>query len=429
MEAEHIMPPPLSQPTSEYLGYAEKIMLQCVELAAISSMPAAVCRTYLTPEHAQCNSVVSEWMKLAGMTTWQDQAGNIWGRYESMDREAPALILGSHLDTVPNAGKYDGIIGVLLAIEAVRLFHEDGKTFPFHIDVVGFGDEEGSRFGTTLLGSRAVAGHWRPEWLDLVDRDGIKLHEALSAFGCEPSKIHEASRAGDKLLGYLEMHIEQGPILEQEQQPLGVVPSIAGARRFLVRVSGKAGHAGTVPMGMRQDALVAAASAVHMVEEIANRFQIVATVGQLQCYPGAPNVIPGDCHFSIDIRSGRDQTRDLAVSTIQYRIEEMIETRQMTIEWEEIHSAPAVECASWMQRLMEAVIQDMGLEPVSIVSGAGHDAMSVADITDVGMFFLRCGGGGISHHPDESVETIDVAVAIEALKRTLEKIAEASPNH
>ena len=402
---------------------ALEIMKRCDELASISSLKTGISRLYLTPEHKSCNALVGEWMKSAGMNVWQDQAGNICGRYASENPEAKTLILGSHLDTIPNAGKYDGILGVLVAIESVRLLKAKKRKLPFHIEVLGFGDEEGSRFGTTLLGSRALVGSWDESWFEgLVDSQGISLAQALVDFGSDPQKIDTASRVGEDLLGYLEVHIEQGPVLEQFNQPLGVVPSIAGARRFEVHISGKAGHAGTVPMDMRQDALVAAASAIHTVEEIAGRFQIVATVGQLECYPGATNVIPGDCHFSIDIRSGRDQTRDLAVATIQETIDELIASRKMRITWKEIHRAPAVECVSWIQRLIEESIQEMGLEPVSIVSGAGHDAMSLAEITDIGMLFVRC-AGGVSHNPLESVDVADVAASLEAMNKILLKLA------
>lgn len=418
MDKKHGVLAPIFRPLTEFQAHAEKVMWQCDELAKISSMDDAICRLYLTPEHDQCNQVVAGWMQEAGMDTWTDAAGNICGRYHSANPDAKTLILASHLDTVPNSGKYDGILGVLIAIEIVRLFDLEKQAFPFHIDVIGFGDEEGSRFGTTLLGSRAVAGTWQPEWFDLADKNGVTLAKALNEFGCPAENIGNASRAEDNLLGYLEVHIEQGPILEQQFQPLGTVPSIAGARRFKVKISGKAGHAGTVPMSMRQDALVVAASSIHLVEQMANRFQIVATVGQLQCYPGAVNVIPGECLFSIDIRSGRDHSRDLAVSTIQSQIGELIESKNMKIHWEEIHNAPAVECASWLQRSIEEVILDMKLEPVSIVSGAGHDAMSFADITDIGMMFVRC-AGGVSHNPNESVETKDVSAAIEAFKKVV----------
>ncbi|MHA7815695.1 MAG: allantoate amidohydrolase [Pseudohaliea sp.] len=409
--------------TPEQRAAAARVMARCDELASISSLDDGIYRSFLTPEHARCNARVAGWLEEAGLAAWQDAAGNLCGRLAAPgDGPRRTLMLGSHLDTVRNAGSYDGILGVLVALEAMAGFHAAGEALPFHVDLLGFGDEEGARFGTTLLGSRAVAGSWDPAWFDLRDGDGTTLGEALGAFGCDPAAIGSASRAGEELVGYLEVHIEQGPVLEDNDQPLGVVPSIAGARRFRVRVSGRAGHAGTVPMNMRQDALVAAASAVHLVERIADRFEIVATVGQLQCYPGAPNVIPGDCEFTVDIRAGRDHTRDLAVEALTDELARLIGSRGMRVAWEETHRAPAVECASWLQRVLENAVLDLGLNPVSIVSGAGHDAMSLAELTDVGMLFVRC-AGGISHHPAESVAEEDVAAALAALELTLRALA------
>ena len=394
-------------------------MARCDTLASISAMTEGVFRSYLTPEHARCNALVGRWMREAGLVSWQDAAGNVCGRLAAAGSgPRKTLLLASHLDTVRDAGRYDGILGVLLAIEALRRLRASGTALPFHVDVVGFGDEEGARFGATLLGSRAVAGSWEPQWFDLEDADGITLREALIAFGCDPDGIGSASRADDDLLAYLEVHIEQGPQLEDHRQPLAVVPSIAGARRFRVRVRGKAGHAGTVPMALRQDALVAAASAVQAVERVAARFEIVATVGELRCSPGAPNVIPGDCEFSVDIRAGRDHTRDVAVRDLQAEIAEQVEARGLSVAWEETHRAPAVACASWLQRLLEDAVLELGLAPLSLVSGAGHDAMSLAPVTDVGMLFVRC-AGGISHHPAEAVATADVAAALAALDNAL----------
>jgi allantoate deiminase len=414
---------PAFSPTAAQRAAAARVMARCDELAAISSIDDGVYRSYLTPEHARCNARVAGWLEEAGLAAWQDAAGNLCGRLAAAATGPQrTLLLGSHLDTVRNAGKYDGILGVLLGLEVMAGFRAAGEALPFHVDLLGFGDEEGARFGTTLLGSRAVAGTWEPAWFDLRDRDGTTLGEALRAFGCDPAAIGDASRAGEDLVGYLEVHIEQGPVLEENHQPLGVVPSIAGARRFRVRVSGRAGHAGTVPMNMRQDALVAAAGAVHLVERIAARFEIVATVGQLQCYPGAPNVIPGDCEFSVDIRAGRDHTRDLAVDALKEEVARLTGTRGMRVAWEETHRAAAVECASWLQRVLENCVLDLRLNPVSIVSGAGHDAMSLAAITDVGMLFVRC-AEGISHHPAESVTEDDVAAALAALELTLRALA------
>ncbi|TGD74603.1 allantoate amidohydrolase [Mangrovimicrobium sediminis] len=397
---------------------AQRVMQRCDLLATYSAMPNAVSRGYLTAEHQQCNATVRDWMGEAGMHCWQDHAGNIWGRLPCDDPAAPTVIIGSHLDSVPNAGKYDGILGVVLAVEALGQLASDGHRLPFHVDLVGFGDEEGSRFGTTLMGSRAVAGRWNDDWLKLTDVDGITLESALLEFGCDTAAIGACDRSGEALHAYLEVHIEQGPLLEEKHQPLGVVTSIAGARRFVVNIRGRAGHAGTVPMDMRQDALVAGASAVSLVESTARHYEIVATVGALQCWPGAPNVIAGDCRLTIDIRSGRDQTRDLALAQLQEEIDAMVKARKMQVEWTETHNASAVSCASHLQRTMEDVLQDMGLTPVSLVSGAGHDAMSFDGITDIGMLFVRC-AGGISHHPAESVEVGDVGAAGAALMNTL----------
>ncbi|MFV8816302.1 allantoate amidohydrolase [Haliea sp. E17] len=397
---------------------AQRIMQHCEQLAALSSLPDGVFRAYLTPEHRACNSTVAQWMQQAGLGSWQDNAGNIWGRLAAAQENAPVLVVGSHLDTIPNAGKYDGILGVVLAVEAAARLRENGLELPFHLDIAGFGDEEGSRFGTTLMGSRAAAGRWNPGWLELRDDQGVSLAAALQDFGCDPFAMQSCDRSGEDLFAYLELHIEQGPVLEKQQQALGVVTSIAGARRFVVQIHGMAGHAGTVPMDMRRDALVAGATAVGLVESIGRRFDVVATVGQLQCWPGAPNVIPGECRFTIDIRSGRDSIRDLALDTLVGEIDAMVAARGLQIDWSETHNASAVTCASHLQRAMEDVLQAMHLVPVSLVSGAGHDAMSFDGITDVGMLFLRC-AGGISHHPDECVEEADVAVATAAFLNLL----------
>jgi allantoate deiminase len=386
---------------------AKKVMDWCDQLAAISSNPENISRFYLTPEHKRCNTLVAQWMQEAGMETWVDAAGNLCGRYEAQDACAKTLILASHLDSIPNAGAYDGILGVLIAIAVVEQLYQNNIALPYAIDIIGFGDEEGTRFGSTLLGSRAVAGTWNPDWWKLKDRNGISLQQAFIDFGLEPENIQSAARNPDDLLAYLEVHIEQGPVLEDENLALGIVTAIAGARRFAIEIQGYAGHAGTVPMPMRKDALVGAALGIVLVEDVAKEFNVVATVGKIECGPGAVNVIPGHAKFTIDIRSGDDQLRD----------------RNLTASWNEIHNAPAVVCADWMQSLQASVLCDMNLNPYKLMSGAGHDAMAMADICDVAMYFVRC-KGGVSHHPDESVTLEDVALAIEALSNTLKKLAQ-----
>jgi len=407
---------------------ALQVMSWCDQLAAISSAPNNISRFYLTPEHKRCNAQVAEWMQTAGMKSWTDAAGNLWGRYEASasnvkTSNVKTLLLGSHLDSIPNAGAYDGILGVLVAIASVQQLHQQNIKLPFAIEVVGFGDEEGSRFGSTLLGSRAVAGTWQQEWWTLKDRDGVTLEEAFTTFGLKPELISTAARTREDFLAYIEVHIEQGPVLEEGDHPLGVVTSIAGARRFKIDVQGYAGHAGTVPMHMRKDALLGAALGVELVERIAIEFGVVATVGQIECGPGAVNVIPGRARFSLDIRSGDDQLRDQAFDKIQQEFSLICAKRNLTCNWTEIHNAPAVGCAEWLQDLQADVLSEMGLEHIRLMSGAGHDAMAIAAIADVSMYFVRC-KGGVSHHPDELVMVEDVELVIEALTKTLLKISE-----
>ena len=264
---------------------AARVMERCDQLATISSMSGGICRTYLTDEHKRCNEVVSNWIDEAGMTSWVDEAGNCWGRYQANNDSAEIVVLGSHLDTVPNAGKYDGILGVLSAIEVIDQFHRDNVRFPFNIEIVGFADEEGTRFGATLLGSRAVAGTWNRHWFDLQDANGISLASAMESFGLHPEKVYDADRSAEKLLAYLELHIEQGPVLVKQDVPVGIVTSIAGARRFVLTFNGMAGHAGTVPMDHRRDAGVAAAIAIQQIEKVARRSSVLATVGKIKFSP------------------------------------------------------------------------------------------------------------------------------------------------
>jgi len=417
----------MPEPQSKTLMAANRVLQRCDTLAGISSMSDAICRAYLTKEHRQCNQQVMQWMSDAGMCTYEDAAGNCWGSYRASATSAQTLILGSHLDTVPNAGRYDGILGVLCAIEFIDTLHQKGQRLPFNIDVVGFGDEEGVRFGTTLLGSFAVAGAWKDSWFTLQDHEHMSLLDALHEFHGERRNLCSASRAGDNLLAYLELHIEQGPVLEQRNLPVGIVSSIAGARRFTFEVIGTAGHAGTVPMAMRVDALTAAARIILMIEDVARQTNVVATVGRIQALPGSINVIPGCCQFTLDIRSGSDQERDSAIENVFFAIDELKDKFGFTFQFEEIHNASAVNCAGWIQDHIEESITSCDLQPITLVSGAGHDAMAFSDVCDVGMIFVRC-KGGISHHPGESVTQTDVAWGIEVLANTVTAMANSIGN-
>ncbi|MCM2972601.1 allantoate amidohydrolase [Larsenimonas suaedae] len=400
----------------------EAIVAACHELAAISSDTGQLTRCYLTPEHARANALLAEWMVEAGMTTWQDAAGNQWGRFEGRDPALPALVLGSHSDSVINAGHFDGPLGVLLAIAVVARLNASCERPARSVEVVAFADEEGTRFGTALLGSRAVAGTWDPAWWDIIGRDGLTLRQAFFDFGLDPARIGEAARTPESIAGYLEAHIEQGPVLEAERRSLGVVTAIAGARRFQISIGGEAGHAGTTPLELRRDALAGAAEAIVAIETLARAAGIVATVGSLETYPGAVNVIPGEVRMSLDIRAERDEDRDRTLEAIQESCGRIGESRGLAWRWHETHAAPAVACAP---RLIESLSEAIGTDdgPVRhLTSGAGHDGMAMAHVCDIGMLFVRC-YKGISHHPDESVQARDVSDALEAMTSAVTRLA------
>lgn len=397
-----------------YAQYAQQVYSRCDALALHSQSYEGMDRRYLTPEHSLANLQVAKWMSNAGMETWMDQAGNQWGKYPCEDENAPSFIMGSHIDTVPNGGIYDGILGILLPISLVQLLFDQHIKLPFHLEIVAFGDEEGTRFGTTLLGSRAITGLWNEQWRDLEDAQGVSIKEALAHFGCEFDKVHEASRLKDKVIGFLETHIEQGPVLEAEDLPVGIVSGIAGAKRFNLKVTGQAGHAGTVPMHMRHDALVAAAEMIKAIEDVATELDVVATVGRIVNLTNAVNVIPGDIEFSLDIRSEIDTRRDTVVDILRQVLNKIAHRREVDLEWQLTHNAKAVACDATLQHQIAGAINKAGYRHTSLPSGAGHDAMAMADICPIGMLFVRC-EQGISHHPAESVTVHDIAAAINVL--------------
>ncbi len=403
-------------PVKQRLAAAERIMARCDHLAACSEAAEHIQRSYLTAAHTAANELVAEWMSDAGLSVHRDAAGSIIG--ESPLARAATLALGSHLDTVPNAGAYDGPLGVLLAIEAAAV--RDWHALPFALEVIGFGEEEGVRFGTTMLTSRARAGVWDATWWSLTDAAGTSLAEAFRQFGLDPDRIAEACPA-KALLGYLEVHIEQGPVLEQLGLPLGIVTAIVGARRFNFTITGKAGHAGTVPMDMRQDALLAASRCVLLVNELARELNLVATVGAMRARPGAVNVIAGEAGFSLDVRAPDSKLLDTFLQRFLDRAQPCL-MPGMTLTHELTHDAPAAGCAPGLQAALGTAVTSLGLPRHDMVSGAGHDAMVMAELCDVGMLFVRC-AGGVSHHPDEAVTTEDVAWALTALESTIDNLA------
>jgi allantoate deiminase len=399
---------------------AQRIWDQCEALAKLSELAGGLTRVYLSDEQRRANELVLGWMREAGMSARLDAAGNCVGRYEGGRPGAPALVLGSHLDTVRDAGRYDGMLGVVAGIECVRTLHLAGRRLPFAVEVIGFADEEGTRFNATLLGSRAVAGTFKPEVLDATDRDGVSMRAALRAFGLDPDRIGEAAKRREDVLAYAELHIEQGPVLEAEGLPVGVVTAINGATRLAVEVNGMAGHAGTVPMNLRQDALAAAAECVLAIERRCSGVpELVGTVGKLECLPGAVNVVPGKVRFTIDIRSPRDAERLAAVADALGELAAIAARRNVAIRPTQTHEGRTAPCAGWLQAQLGEAIAAEGLPVRRLPSGAGHDGMAMIDLADIGMLFVRC-EKGISHNPAEAITLADAETGARVLLRFIE---------
>lgn len=412
-------PAPQRQPTPS--PDAARILERIEALARITEQADGLTRVYLSPQHAEANRRVGSWMREAGLAVHVDAAGNLIGRREGDRPGLPCLMLGSHLDSVRNAGRYDGMLGVLTAIECVEALGD--RPLPFAIEVVGFGDEEGVRFQATMLGSRAIAGTFDPALLNLQDAAGMSLHAALAAFGLDPAAIGSAARRREDVLAYVEYHIEQGPVLEAEGLPVGVVTAINGQQRFRIQIDGMAGHSGTVPMRLRQDALAAAAECVLAAERIATGVpDAVATVGQLAPSPGATNVIAGRAVFSLDVRSPRDADRAAVAATILTECRAIAARRRVTIDIVQTHELASCGCAGWLQAQLSAAIAADGHRVVALPSGAGHDAMAMVALTDVAMLFLRC-RDGISHHPAESITAEDAATGARVLQVFIERFA------
>ena len=405
-------------PDATALGARAEVMIS--ELAGISTEPGRLVRLFLTPEHRRAADLVAGWMRAAGLTVSEDALGTMRGRFGDAKRR---LLIGSHIDTVVDAGKYDGPLGVIAGILAAEQFARAKVKLPFGIDVLAFGDEEGSRFPVTLTSSSACAGVFDSEELASPDANGVTVAEALRAYGKDPKDIAAAAYRSDEAAGYIEVHIEQGPVLESKGEPLGIVTGIVGQVRLRVIVTGEAGHAGTVPMNLRHDAYGGAAEMALALEKIAREHPedgMVGTVGRIEAVPGAVNIIPGRVLFTVDLRSLTDTLRVAATERFAAEAARIAEARGLTISIENFHEIATAHCAPALQDALAASVTELGHTPIRLPSGAGHDAQVMARLCPAAMLFVRC-RGGISHNPAEFASVADMGLAVAALAKFIER--------
>ena len=408
-------------------SWGEAIIAMLEDLAGCSEADDALTCSYLTPAHRAAAGRIREYMLAAGLRVHTDAVGNVVGVLPGSLCGARRVLTGSHYDTVIDAGKFDGRLGILLPIVVAGAMRRAGVKLPFPLDIIAFAEEEGVRFKSTFLGSRAVAGRFDFTVLGSTDAQGITLRQAMAAAGLDVAAINAAAYDPQQVACFVEVHIEQGPVLLEAGRAVGVVTAIAGSRRSMVTVRGLSGHAGTVPMGLRQDAAAAAAEMVLAVERRCSAEPgLVGTVGRLEVPGGAINVIPGHCEFSIDLRSGSDALRDAAHRDIGAEIRRIAARRGVVVECTEVLEAASVPCNAALQEAWAASVQRVTMSAARrLPSGAGHDAMMMSSLTDIGMLFVRCGNGGISHHPDETLSAADADVAARVFEDFLHHFAAA----
>ncbi len=403
---------------------SHQLVLQRIDaLAKITDEPGRITRTFCSPAMRRANDLVAGWMRMAGMATREDAIGNLIGHYPGATPNAKTLIIGSHLDTVRNAGRFDGPLGVMLGVACVEQLYHSKTRPPFAIDVIGFADEEGVRYQSTYLGSRAVAGSFDLRDLKRKDPDGVTMAETISSFGGNPGAIKSAKYNPANLIGYLEAHIEQGPVLEERNHAVGIVTGIAGQTRARVTFTGRAGHAGTTPLPSRKDALCAAAEFIVGVEHLARENPgLMATVGQVVVEPNASNVIPGVVTVSVDVRHQLDSLREKAANSLRTFATLVAKPRGIKVSSQIVQQTASVPCSPEMTDLLTKSARKFQRNVIGLPSGAGHDAAVMAEITEMAMLFIRC-KGGVSHHPDESVKVGDVRVALAVMSEFLRELA------
>ena len=401
---------------------AREVIDSCRLLAGFSEEPGRTTRTFLSPPMRDVHAHLGSWMQRSGMTVQVDNAGNLRGVYPAASPGSRRLFMGSHLDTVSDAGAFDGVLGVVLAVALVDLLQH--RPLPFSIEVVGFSEEEGVRFGVPFIGSRALTGTLDDDVLRRVDASGRSVADAIRDYGLDPSCIVDA-RIDDGALGYLECHIEQGPVLDSLGIPLGIVNTIVGQSRLIVTFTGSTNHAGTTPMHARRDAVAGAAEWIGAVETVARRTPgLVATVGRIGARPGATNVVPGICEASLDVRHASDSARATAVETLRWTAEQIAARRELRVRFETHLDQPSVAMSPALVAALGRAVAAQGLPIHRIDSGAGHDAMILARRMPAAILFVRS-PGGISHHPNEAVIEGDVAAALGAGLAFLDDLAGA----
>ncbi|EWG98768.1 M20 family metallo-hydrolase [Halomonas sp. BC04] len=398
-------------------------LMERLDEAAAYSMPGqGVTRLFAGDEHRRLLPLLSSWMRLAGLEPELDAVGNLVGRCPRALAGEPVLILGSHQDSVIEGGKYDGMLGVAMPLLALEALREQGCEISCAVEVVAFGDEEGVRFPSTLVGSRALAGTLDPKVLEGEDKEGVTLREALARLGADTSRLAEVRHDPERVLGYVEVHIEQGPVLENEGLALGVVTALTGIERHRLKVSGKAGHAGTTPMEGRRDALVGASAMVLEADSLLRRQDsLVGVVGQLFVRPGAVNVIPSEVEFTLELRSPDSEERLAGRRKILASLAGIAKERGLELMTSMNYEAEGVTCADWLVRALEQACREEGQPTRRLFSGAGHDGLAMNDLTDIGMLFLRC-KGGLSHHPDEAILAEDAGAGTRVIMHLLTKL-------
>jgi allantoate deiminase len=399
---------------------ARRVMVECGRIATMTEEPGRITRRFLTPPVRAVHEYLRVRMQELGMQVHVDAAGNLRGLWQSQNASGKRLVMGSHIDTVPDAGAYDGVLGVVVALEWVRIAKE--LKFPINIEVIAFSEEEGVRFGVPFIGSRAVAGRFDEDILEAKDSDGVTLEAAIRAFGLDPGLIGKAALDKDAV-GFVEVHIEQGPVLESESLSVALVTAIVGQTRLTFEFIGHANHAGTTPMRLRHDALAAAAEWIAKVETLALATDgLVATVGKVVVEPNAGNVVPGAVKVSLDVRHATDSTRKEAIEKLIESADAIAARRSLTVKRTRQMDQPAVPMDERLTSFLADAIEAIGLPVKMMSSGAGHDAMVMAARVPTAMLFLRS-PGGISHHPAEAVLEGDVEASLGVGRKFLERLA------